>query len=78
MIATRATIAKGYLIIETASVWTVIAQRTLRRKSRPSLPRPFNRLLYKLHNVIERLFSWLKEKRQLCTRLDKLVFNRRS
>ncbi|WP_459200807.1 transposase, partial [Pseudomonas tremae] len=28
---------------------------------------------YKKRNVIERLFSWLKEKRRICTRYDKLA-----
>ena len=51
----------------------VIAQRTMHRKSLPGLPRLFDRPKYQQRNVIERLFSWLKEKRRLCTRFDKLA-----
>ncbi|EHK70784.1 transposase, IS5 family protein [Pseudomonas psychrotolerans L19] len=29
--------------------------------------------MYRQRNAIERLFSWLKEKRRLCTRFDKLA-----
>ena len=51
----------------------VIAQRTMHRKPRPGLPCLFDRPKYQQRNVIERLFSWLKEKRRLCTRFDKLA-----
>lgn len=51
----------------------VIAQRTMHRKPRPGLPRLFDRPKYQQRNVIERLFGWLKEKRRLCTRFDKLA-----
>ncbi|CAM3282169.1 hypothetical protein PSFL111601_16285 [Pseudomonas floridensis] len=37
------------------------------------LPRLFDGPQYKKRNVIERLFSWLKEKRRICTRYDKLA-----
>lgn len=33
----------------------------------------FDKPQYKKRNAIERLFSWLKEKRRLCTRYDKLA-----
>lgn len=51
----------------------IIPLRKMHRKARPDLPRPFGRPQYKKRNAIERLFSWLKEKRRLCTRYDKLV-----
>ncbi|ENA29992.1 hypothetical protein HMPREF1487_08246 [Pseudomonas sp. HPB0071] len=51
----------------------VIAQRTTHRKPRPGLPRLFDRPKYQQRNVIERLFGWLKERRRLCTRFDKLA-----
>lgn len=50
----------------------VIPLRQMHRKPRPGLPRLFDKLLYRKRNVIERLFGWLKEKRRLCTRYDKL------
>lgn len=33
----------------------------------------FDRRAYKRRNVIERLVGWLKERRRLCTRYDKLA-----
>ena len=50
-----------------------IPLRRMHRKSRPGLPRLFDRPQYKRRNVIERLFSCLKQKRRLCTRYDKLA-----
>lgn len=51
----------------------VIGRRKMRRKPRPGLPRLFDQPTYRQRNAIERLFSWLKEKRRLCTRFDKLA-----
>ncbi|MEE4576208.1 IS5 family transposase [Pseudomonas alliivorans] len=51
----------------------IIPLRKMHRKPRPGLPRLFDRPQYKKRNVIERLFSWLKEKRRLGTRYDKLA-----
>lgn len=52
-----------------------IAQRSMHRKPKPGLPRVFDRPKYRQRNVIERCFSWLKEKRRLCTRYDKLAIS---
>ena len=54
-------------------VCPTIAQRAIHRKPKPGLPRAFDRPMYRKRNVIERCFSWLKEKRRLCTRFDKLA-----
>ncbi|WP_431194275.1 IS5 family transposase, partial [Pseudomonas viridiflava] len=51
----------------------IIPLRKVHRKLRPGLPQLFDRPQYKKRNVIELLFSWLKEKRRLCTRYDKLA-----
>lgn len=51
----------------------VIPLRQMHRKPRPGLPRLFDKPQYRKRNVIGRLFSWLKEKRRLCTRYDKLA-----
>lgn len=51
----------------------VIPLRQMRRKPQRGLPRLFDKPRYQKRNVIERLFSWLKEKRRLCTRYDKLA-----
>nr|WP_237709553.1 IS5 family transposase [Pseudomonas psychrotolerans] len=51
----------------------VIARRKMRLKPRSGLPRLFDQPMYRQRNAIERLFSWLKEKRRLCTRFDKLA-----
>lgn len=53
----------------------LIPLRKMPRKSRPGLPRLFDWYQYRKRNVIERLFSWLKEKRRLCTRYDKLAIS---
>lgn len=51
----------------------VIPLRKMHRKPRPGLPRLFDRPQYKKRDVIERVFSWVKEKRRICTRYDKLA-----
>ena len=51
----------------------IIPLRKMHRKPRPGLPRLFDKPQYKKRNVIERLFSRLKEKRRLYTRYDKLA-----
>jgi transposase len=33
----------------------------------------FDKTMYKRRNVIERLIGWLKERRRLCTRFEKLA-----
>ncbi|KWS78929.1 transposase [Pseudomonas amygdali pv. eriobotryae] len=53
----------------------LIPLRKMHRKPRPGLPRLFDRPQYKKSNVIERVFSWLKEKRRICTRYDKLAIS---
>jgi len=35
----------------------------------------FDKQAYKLRNIIERLVGWLKERRRLCTRYEKLAEN---
>ncbi|WP_153017039.1 IS5 family transposase [Pseudomonas amygdali] len=51
----------------------VIPLRKMHRKPRPGLPRLFDRPQYKKRNVIERVFSGLKEKRRIFMRYDKLA-----
>ena len=54
-----------------------------RRRVRPVIPtrsdqRPdpaFDREAYRRRNVVERLVGWLKERRRLCTRFEKLADN---
>ena len=59
-------------------------RRMLRKRSiRPLIPNKsnqprreqFDRQGYKRRNVIERLVGWLKERRRLCTRFEKLAEN---
>ena len=50
----------------------IIAQRKVKRKSRPGLARGFDKPKYRQRNVVERSFSWLKEFRRIATRYDKL------
>src|SRR5690554_5257037 len=69
LLPTRATTATRHHICPT------IAQRNMHRKPKPGLPRVFDRPQYRQRNVIERCFSWLKEKRRLCTRYDKLAIS---
>jgi transposase len=45
-----------------------IVQRSMHRR-----PRAFDRSQYRKRNVIERCFSWLKEKRRLCTSFKAMV-----
>jgi transposase len=42
------------------------------RSNQPRDPR-FDREAYKRRNVVERLVGWLKERRRLCTRFEKLA-----
>jgi transposase len=42
------------------------------RSDQPPDPR-FDREAYKRRNVVERLVGWLKERRRLCTRYEKLA-----
>lgn len=53
----------------------MIAQRTMKRKPKPGLPRLFDRPKYRQRNIIERMFGWLKENRRIGTRYDKLARN---
>ncbi|WP_416146912.1 transposase [Pseudomonas syringae] len=43
------------------------------RKSRPGLPRLFDRPKDWQSNIIERMFGWQKESRRIGTRYDKLA-----
>jgi transposase len=61
-----------------------VVRRMLRRRgieplipSKSHQPRDahFDRQAYKRRNVIERLVGWLKERRRLCTRFEKLAEN---
>lgn len=56
----------------------IIARRHMHRRPRSGLPHQFDRPKYRQRNVVERLFSWLKEKRRLCTRYDKLASSYRA
>lgn len=51
----------------------VIPRRHMHRRLRPGLPNHFDRPKYRQRNVVERLFGWLKDKRRLNTRYDKLA-----
>ncbi len=51
----------------------VIPLRSMKRKPKPGLPRLFDRPKYRQRNIIERMFGWLKENRQIVTRFDKLA-----
>ena len=44
------------------------------RSDQPADPR-FDREAYRRRNVVERLVGWLKERRRLCTRFEKLADN---
>lgn len=52
-----------------------------RRRIKPLIPTrsdqpldpSFDRATYKRRNVVERLVGWLKERRRLCTRFEKLA-----
>ncbi|HBN61451.1 MAG TPA: IS5 family transposase [Halomonas sp.] len=52
---------------------SVIAQRNMHRRTRPGLPRRFDKPKYRQRNAIERCFGWLKECRRIATRYEKLV-----
>jgi transposase len=51
----------------------VIPLRSMKHKTKPGLPRLFDRPTYRQRNIIERMFSWLKESRRIGTRYDKLA-----
>lgn len=51
----------------------VIPLRSMKRKTKPGLPRLFDRPKYRQRNIIERMFGWLKENRRIVTRFDKLA-----
>lgn len=51
--------------------------RSMKRKPKPGLPRLLDRPKYRQRNIIERMYSWLKENRCIVTRFDKLVRMRR-
>lgn len=52
---------------------TIRHRKKMHRRPKPELPRLFERPRYRRRYLIERLFGWMKEKRQLCTRYDKLA-----
>ena len=45
----------------------IIAQRKMKRKPRPGLPRGFDKPMYRQRNIVERSFSLLKEFRRIAT-----------
>jgi len=51
----------------------VIPLRSMRRKSKPGLPRLFDHPKYRQRNIIERMFGWQKENRRMVMRFDKLA-----
>ncbi|MBK3433128.1 IS5 family transposase [Pseudomonas sp. CCI1.1] len=51
----------------------VIPLRSMKRKTKPGLPRLFDRPKYRQRNIIERMFGWLKENRRIVARFDKLA-----
>ncbi len=53
----------------------VMPLRSVKRKSKPGLPRLFDRPKYRQRNIFERMFGWLKENRRIVTRFDKLAIN---
>lgn len=55
------------------SMRPVIPHLRMQRRPRPGLRHQFDRPKYRQRNVVERLFGWLKEKRRLNTRYDKLA-----
>ena len=52
---------------------SVVAQRNMHRRTRPGLPRRFDKPKYRQRNAIERCFGWLKECRRIATRYEKLA-----
>lgn len=54
-------------------ILSVIPKRSMNRKPRPGRPREFDKSTYQQRNVIERVFGWLKEKRRIGTRYEKLA-----
>lgn len=51
----------------------IIPYRRMRRTPRPGLPYQFDKPRYRQRNAVERLFGWLKEKRRINSRFDKLA-----
>ena len=51
----------------------IIPYRRMHRRPRRGLLHPFDRPKYRQRNIVERVFSWLKEKRHFNTRYDKLA-----
>lgn len=51
----------------------MIPLRTMKRKSKPGLPRLFHLPKYRQRNIIERMFGWLKDSHRIGTRYDKLA-----
>lgn len=51
----------------------VIPLRTMKRKSKPGLPRLCDRPKYRQRNIIECMLSWLKENGRIVARFDKLA-----
>lgn len=56
----------------------VSPRRRMHRRPRPGLPHQFDQPKCRQHNMVERLFSWLKEKRRLKTRYDKIASSSRA
>lgn len=61
--------------------YPLVRRMLVRRRIAPLIPtrsdqardEAFDRRAYKRRNVIERLVGWLKERRRLCTRFEKLA-----
>ena len=49
------------------------ADQVRHRTHRPGRKPPFDRAAYRRRNVVERLVGWLKERRRLATRFEKLA-----
>lgn len=56
---------------DSVGIQPLIALRNVRRKPRHGLTLLFDQPTYRQRNAIDRLFSWRKEKRRLCTWFDK-------
>jgi transposase len=70
---------KGYVVealrryCDRYRMQSVIPLRSMTRKSRPGLPRLFDRPKYRQRNIIERMFGWRQENRRIVTRFDRLA-----
>lgn len=53
----------------------VIPPKQLMGKRRPGRPLTYDKAAYRQRNVIERCIGWLKERRSLATRFEKLAVN---